>query len=197
MTQSGGDGPSPSRSGSGIVWSGTTTIRQATREDAAAMLEIYRPFVVDSTVSFELEPPTREEFAGRIEAANASHSWLAAVAENPESGGETVLGYAYGGRFSVRAAYRYSAETSIYMHDAARGTGLARKLYEALFEALRQRDIFNVYAGATLPNPASAAFHKACGFEPVGVYRRAGFKFGAWHDVAWWQRSIQEGQPAA
>jgi phosphinothricin acetyltransferase len=101
-----------------------------------------------------------------------------------------VVGYAYGGPFAPRAAYRFACETSIYLEVGRRRTGGGRALYEALLERLAQRGHRRAIAGMTLPNDASAGLHRALGFEPVGVYRQIGFKDGAWHDVAWMQKSI-------
>ncbi|RMF81859.1 MAG: N-acetyltransferase family protein, partial [Planctomycetota bacterium] len=101
-------------------------------------------------------------------------------------------GYAYASPHRVRAAYQWSVEVSAYVHEEARGRGVGRKLYAALFEALRRLGYVNAYAGVTLPNDASERFHAACGFEPVGIYRRVGYKAGAWHDVAWSQLRLQE-----
>lgn len=104
-----------------------------------------------------------------------------------------VVGYAYGAPYKARAAYRWSCEVSVYVEIGRRRTGAGRALYEALFERLERRGHRMAIAGMTLPNEASVGLHRAMGFEPVGTYRRIGWKHGAWHDVAWAQRPIGPG----
>ena len=161
-------------------------IRAASVGDAAELLEIYRPFVEESTVSFEIEAPSLEEFERRIDTARRGWAWLVAEADG------RPVGYAYGSSHRSRGAYRYSVETSAYVHEDHRRRGMARALYTRLFEALRDRGYSSAYAGVTLPNDVSIAFHRRLGFQPVGVFPRVGRKFGAWHDVAWLYRPLGE-----
>jgi phosphinothricin acetyltransferase len=163
------------------------TVRDATTGDAAGCAAIYAPYVSETATSFELVPPSEAEMADRIAAALASHAWV--VAEDAGS----VVGYAYAGPYKAREAYRWSCEVSVYLVRGRRRTGAGRALYAALFERLAARGYRTVVAGMTLPNDASVGLHRALGFEPVGTYRRIGFKLGRWHDVAWTQRSITEG----
>ena len=166
------------------------TIRLATEDDAAPIRAIYAPFcAADSHVSFEVEAPTVEEMGRRIARAPGRYPWLVC-----ESAG-VVLGYVYAGAHSERAAYLWSVNVSAYVAEGRRGTGVGRGLYASLFAILELQGYVNAYAGAALPNPASVGLHQAVGFEPVGVYRRVGFKGGAWHDVIWWQRALC-GRPA-
>ena len=160
------------------------TVRDATAEDAAACAVIYAPYVTETAISFEYEPPTAEAMAQRIATAQQRHAWLVL-----EDDGR-VVGYAYGGPHKDRAAYRWACEVSVYLELGRRRSGAGRALYEALFDRLAARGFRTLVAGMTLPNPASEGLHRALGFEPVGVYRRIGWKNGAWHDVAWVQRSI-------
>jgi phosphinothricin acetyltransferase len=156
-------------------------VREATAADAAACAAIYAPYVTDSAVSFETEPPSTAEMAQRIA---ASHLWLVL-----EDAGR-VAGYAYAGRFHARAAYRWACEVSVYLEAGRRRTGAGRALYGALLPQLAERGFRVAVAGMTLPNEASVGLHRAMGFEPVGTYRRIGYKHGAWHDVAWTQRML-------
>ena len=165
------------------------TIRDARANDAKALLDIYAPFVTETTVSFELTPPTVAEFEARISSAQSQWAWLVA-----ERGGE-VVGYAYASAFRTRAAYRFTVETSAYVHPAHRGQGVAGALYRRLFEVLIEKGYCNAYAGIALPNDASAAFHKSLGFTPVGVFHRGGWKFGKWHDISWWEIALQDRPP--
>lgn len=163
-------------------------VRDASEHDAEACAAIYAPYVTDTAITFETEPPTPDEMAARITTANATHAWL--VLEDDDG---TVVGYAYGGPFKARAAYRWSCEVSVYLTLGMRRSGGGRALYTALLERLAQRGYRTVAAGMTLPNDASVGLHRAMGFEPVGTYRRIGWKHGAWHDVAWTQRVLAAG----
>lgn len=113
--------------------------------------------------------------------------------------GVEVVGFAYATTHRTRPAYRWTAETSVYVSSAHQGCGVGRELYEALLELLRRQRLQVACAGITLPNDASVALHEALGFERVGVYRRIGYKAGAWRDVGWWQMFLGpagDGAPA-
>jgi phosphinothricin acetyltransferase len=155
-----------------------STIRAAAQDDAAACAAIYRPYVLDTAITFEVEPPTTTEMARRIEAAARSHAWLVA-----EANGQ-VVGYAYAGPFAGRPAYRWSCEVSVYLEIGRRRTGTGRALYQTLLPLLTERGYRVAVAKTTLPNDASVGLHTALGFQPVGVHRHIGWKNGAWHDVA-------------
>jgi phosphinothricin acetyltransferase len=163
------------------------TIRAANESDAAACAAIYRPFVLDTAVSFEISPPTDDEMAARIRETSRSHAWLVA-----ETGGD-VVGYAYARPFAAREAYRWSCETSIYLSPGRRRSGLGRALYTALLARLTERGFRVAVAKMTLPNAASEGLHAALGFRPVGVHPRIGFKNGAWHDIAIAQLTLATG----
>ena len=165
----------------------TRTVRDATEQDAVACAAIYAPYVTDTTITFETEPPTVAQLRERIKAAQSTHAWL--VLENDGQ----VVGYAYGSQFKERAAYRWSCEVSVYLDRGHHRTGGGRALYEALFTRLAERGFRTAVAGMTLPNDASVGLHRSMGFEPVGTYRRIGWKNGGWHDVAWTQRAIGGG----
>lgn len=149
--------------------------------DAARCAEIYAPHVEGSAVSFEEVAPDAPEIARRIA---ATHCWLVAERDG------AIAGFAYGGEHRARAAYRWACDVSIYIDADHRGCGLGRVLYSTLLESLRDRGLRIACAGITLPNPASVALHEKLGFEPLGVYRRIGWKAGAWHDVGWWQLEL-------
>jgi phosphinothricin acetyltransferase len=164
----------------------TWLVRDAIPEnDAAACLEIYAPFVRDASTTFEERVPTVEEFAGRIRATSATHPWLVIEVDGQ------VAGYAYGSQLRPRAAYRWAAEVTVYLGAAYRGIGAGRRIYEELFDRLRRQGFQVLCAGVTLPNEASVGLHRAMGFEPIGVYRRIGWKLGAWYDVSWWQLDLE------
>jgi phosphinothricin acetyltransferase len=172
-----------------------TIIRAATGRDAEACAAIYAPYVTDTAISFEDEPPTTAEMAERIAAAADRHAWLVAVDD------ERVLGYAYGAPFQSRPAYRFSCLVSVYLEWGRRRTGLGRALYAALLAELAGRGHRVAVAVITLPNEASAGLHRSMGFEPVGTLRRIGWKFGTWHDVAYSRLALgcgdaPEGEPS-
>jgi L-amino acid N-acyltransferase YncA len=163
--------------------------------DAGACAEIYAPFVRDSAVSFEEQAPDAAEFARRIERTSSGYPWL--VAEDPDG---IVAGYAYGSAHRERAAYRWAVDVAVYVSASHRRRGVGRALYEELFERLAAQGFHVACAGIALPNDASVALHEALRFQPVGVYRRIGWKAGAWRDVGWWQRELLptgDGPPAA
>jgi phosphinothricin acetyltransferase len=165
----------------------------AVEADAGAVRDIYAPTVESSAISFELEVPPAAEMAARIANRLPSYPWLVA-----EEAGE-VVGYAYAGRFAVRAAYAWSVETSVYVAERVRGRGVGRALYVALFDILAAQGFRRAMAGIALPNPASVGLHESMGFTKVGVYEAVGWKLGAWQDVGWWQRclaALGEGPPA-
>ena len=164
-----------------VDWS----IRDAAPDtDAAACLAVYAPFVRDSSVSFEDTVPSVEEFGDRIRATIATHAWLVL-----EVAGR-VVGYAYASQHRTRAAYRWAADVTVYIGPEYRGRGFGRLLYERLFERLRGLGYQVLCAGVTIPNEASVGLHRAMGFESVGVYKRIGWKAGAWRDVMWLQLEL-------
>jgi len=162
------------------------TIRVATKDDATAIQAIYAPIVRDTEISFEDTPPSIGEMSGRIETLLETFPWLVL-----ESGGE-VVAYAYAAAHRRRAAYRWSCETSVYVGEAARRTGAARRLYKELFSVLTDLGYANALAGITLPNEPSVGFHEAMGFKLIGVYPNVGFKSGGWRDVGWWNFELQK-----
>jgi L-amino acid N-acyltransferase YncA len=163
-------------------------LRFARSEDGDRLAEIYRPAVAERATSFELDPPTGAEMSERLARVLPRTPWL--VAEHEAT--HEVLGYAYASAHKDRAAYQWSVDVSAYVDTTSHRTGVGRALYTALFEILRLQGFVNAYAGITLPNPASEGFHRTLGFEPVGVYRRVGFKLGAWHDVVWLTLALGE-----
>jgi L-amino acid N-acyltransferase YncA len=166
-------------------------VRDAVETDVPAMHAIYAPYVTDTVVSFEAEPPTLAVFGERVRQFGAHHACLVIERDG------VVVGYAYGGPHRARAAYRWSVETSVYIAPAAQGQGLGRRLYEALLPRLADAGYCNAFAGVAQPNAASGALHRAVGFTPIGVFPRVGWKFGAWHDVAWFHRPLREAPPEA
>ena len=162
-------------------------IRVAQPGDATACAAIYAPICSSTHISFEEDAPSVEEMRVRIERTLAWTPWLVAS----ENG--AVIGYAYASRHRERPGYRWSVDVSVYLDEQARGRGIGRALYERLFAILTRQGFRRAYAGIALPNDASIGVHRALGFEPIGVYRRVGWKAGKWYDVAWFGRDIGDG----
>jgi L-amino acid N-acyltransferase YncA len=159
-------------------------IRVANAADAQSISEIYAPAVLDKVTSFEITAPNETEIASRMDRVMKTYPWIVC-----ESAGE-VIGYAYASTHNERAAYRWSADVAVYVNARAHRRGVGTALYASLFDILALQGIRNVYAGITLPNAASEGMHLRAGFALVGTYHHVGYKFGAWHDVAWFERAI-------
>ena len=168
-------------------------IRLATDADAGAVAGIYRPIVEETAISFETVAPTADDMTRLIRETLPAYPWLACEIDGQ------VAGYAYATKHRVRAAYRWSVDTSVYVSEDCRRRGVGRGLYRSLLAILVAQGFYNAFAGIALPNAASVELHESLGFEPIGMYRRVGFKLGAWHDVGWWQLALreQEDLPAA
>jgi L-amino acid N-acyltransferase YncA len=164
----------------------TTMIRLAVPNDAAGVQAIYAPVVRETAISFELEPPTITEIRRRIVKTLERWPWLVCEQDG------NVFGYVYASEHRTRPAYQWSVDVSVYVHANARRSGVGQALYCSLFSLLALQGFYHAYAGITLPNPASVGLHESLGFQPVGVYRAVGYKLGAWHDVGWWQLTLQE-----
>lgn len=162
------------------------SIRLITENDADQVLEIYKPFVLHSSITFEYNPPSPEEFLQRIKIAIAQYPWLVCLY------GNKIIGYSYAGIHRYRSAYQWSCESTVYLLPEFHRMGIARILYETLFSLLRIHGYFNVYAGVSLPNEKSVGFHQSIGFKEIGIYEKVGYKFGEWHDVEWFQFQLQE-----
>jgi L-amino acid N-acyltransferase YncA len=168
-------------------------IRTATAADAPAITAIYAPIVQGTTISFELEPPTVAEMQARISKTLERLPWLVAVNAQDE-----LTGYVYASPHRERAAYQWAVDVSAYVHTSARGTGVGKRLYAALFTELAALGYHQAFAGIALPNAASVALHESMGFEHLGTYSNVGYKLGAWHNVGWWQKELRPlGQPLA
>jgi L-amino acid N-acyltransferase YncA len=156
-------------------------IRSATVADAAAICDIYNHYVLNTCISFELEPVTVEEMAQRIENISAQFAWL--VYE--EQG--RILGYAYAAKWKPREAYRHAVESSIYLTAGSTGKGIGSQLYQRLFALLRERNVHTVIGGIAMPNAGSVAVHEKMGFVKVAHFNQVGKKFDQWIDVGYWQ----------
>jgi phosphinothricin acetyltransferase len=163
-------------------------IRLARPSDGPRLAAIYHPAVVGSTQSVEGTPPDGAEMSRRVAEITLMRPWLVAEAES-------VLGYAYAGPHRPRSGYAWSVEVSIYTAPDAQRRGIGRALYSSLFAVLSLQGFQNAYAGITVVNPQSRAFHEAMGFEYIGTFRQVTFKDGAWLDLDWFGRSLGSHPP--
>jgi phosphinothricin acetyltransferase len=161
------------------------TIRLAGPDDAAAIAAIYAPYVTDSSVSFETEPPDAAEIGDRIQGCGPLYPWFVALGDDG-----AVIGYGYANAFRARRAYRFAVETSVYLAEGQQGRGLGSALYGRLLPLLEAQGFTQAIAAITLPNAASVRLHERHGFVQVGTYRDVGHKLGAWHSVGLWQRPL-------
>lgn len=159
-------------------------IRLATLNDAEQILAIYRPYITDTTVTFEYDVPALETFRQRMESIMQEYPYL--VYEI----GETIVGYAYASKQRDRAAYQWNVELSVYFNHHFHGQGHGRKLCETLLGILAEQRVHHVYSLVTLPNQASEKLHMKLGFTPLCIFEKTGYKFANWHDVAWFQKQL-------
>ena len=159
-------------------------IRIATKDDAAAMLEIYTPFILNSGITQETEVPSIEEFQKRILSNLEERPWLVCGIN------DRIAGYAYAGKHRDRKGYQWCTEPSVYVHEKFYRYGVANALYTALFDILKIQGYVNAYAVITLPNEKSISFHKKFGFDYLTTYPKIGYKLGQWHDVGWMKYDI-------
>lgn len=159
-------------------------IRMATSEDAEAILNIYAYYIEHTTITFEIEVPTISAFRERMARIMAQFPWMVC-----EIDGE-VAGYAYASSHGERAAYRWSADLSVYIHEKFHRRGIASRLYNEVIELLRKQGYYTVYAGVSTPNPRSEEFHTSCGFRCLGEFKNVGYKLGQWLGVAWYELPI-------
>lgn len=159
------------------------TYRLATPDDAAALRAIYAPYI-DTSITFECEIPSVEEFRRRIEKRISLYPYIVA-----ESNGAAV-GYAYASRLFERAAYDWAAELSVYLDCSCRGQGLGHALYSRLIALLELQGIRSVHGKVTTPNSPSDKLHRSMGFRLVGIMEKTGFKLGQWRDVAHYEKLL-------
>lgn len=161
-------------------------IRLITTEDAEAARDIYAPYVLNTAISFEYDVPTVEEFRYKIEKITTQYPWLVCECDG------RIVGYAYGSTHRDRTGYQWSPEVTIYMNENSHRKGIGRALYSALFDMLRMQGYYNLFAGVLVTNKKSVEFHRAMGFEDIGLFRNIGYKLGEWHTNLWMQCELQK-----
>lgn len=169
----------------------SVTIRIATPQDAPALLAIYAPYVEDTAITFEVETPAVEDFAGRIERTLSTYPWLVACID------DVPVGYTYAARFRPRKAYDWAVETSVYVARDRTGHGIGRALYSTLEGILATQGVTNLCASIawtdtpdTRLGPGSVRFHEHLGFSHVGTFHGCANKFGTWYDMLWMEKQI-------
>jgi phosphinothricin acetyltransferase len=171
----------------------TIAIRRIEQGDLPVLLDIYNHYIRETPVTFDIAPRTLAQRQAWLDgfAVAGRYQCLVAVKDG------VAIGCASSHSYKDRAAYDATVASSIYLAPDACGQGLGRRLYATLFDALKGEDIHRIFAGVTLPNDASVALHRSFGFEPVGIYREVGRKFGRFWDVATYMRSMPQEGPAS
>lgn len=173
-------------------------IREVSLMDAPELVEVYRPYVEKTAITFEYEVPSVEEFTDRIKNISAKYPYLVVEQDG------RIIGYAYTSAFHVRKAYEWSAEMSIYLSDRCKGLGLGRRLYEILEDISYKQGITNLYACIGAPEKEdeyltnnSINFHDHMGYKLIGRFTRCGYKFSRWYDMVWMEKIIAQHQTDA
>jgi phosphinothricin acetyltransferase len=156
-------------------------IRPVTEDDAPALREIYNYYIANTAITFEEEELVPGDMEKRIRDVTGKYPWFVL-----EEGGE-LLGYAYAHAWHKRAAYRFSAEDSIYLRRDARGKGRGKQLLGRLIADLRQADIHTLMSVITVPNESSVTLHEGFGFKKVGEFHEIGYKTGRYLNVGYWE----------
>lgn len=161
-------------------------LRDARADDFAAIAAIYGHHVRQGTASFELEPPAEADMRARWrKLSELGLPWIVA-----EDAAGRVLGYAYASRYRERPAYDHTVEDSVYLAEGCAGAGIGRRLLEALIARCAQLGKRQMVAVIADHGAASIALHSRCGFRPVGVLEKVGFKHGRWLDTVLMQRDL-------
>lgn len=163
-------------------------IRTATPSDAAGVLAVYAPYVEQTTVSFEVDVPSVEEYAQRIEHKLAATTFIVLVDEKTGR----IAGFAYNGSFRERPAYDWASEISIYLSPDHQGRGLGSILLETLESLMRAQGVVMSEACITSSNASSIAFHAKHGYAFCGEHHACGYKLGTWLDVTWMEKHLNE-----
>ncbi len=146
-------------------------IRPAAAADAPRIAGIYNQHVRETVVTFEEQPVADEEMAQRIAETTTAYPWLMSEIDG------SIAGYACASSWKRRSAYRFAAESTIYMASQFAGRGLGTELYRALIAEMRLRGLHCAIGGIALPNSASIALHEKLGFKHIGQFREVGWKF--------------------
>lgn len=163
---------------------GKYMMRFVRETDAPDILEIYDPYIKETAITFECETPSIDEFKNRIREISADYPYLVCLGDGK------IVGYAYAHRHMERAAYQWNAELSVYVSKEYHRCGIGKAFYSALIDILALQNIQNVYGGVSAPNLNSEKLHEYLGFQKLGTYHHTGYKYGTWHDVMWFEKTI-------
>jgi L-amino acid N-acyltransferase len=154
---------------------------------AGAILDILNDAILHSTALYDYEPRTLGSMRSWFDVkGRGRYPVIGAV-----DGQDRLLGFASYGSFRPHAAYKYSIEHSVYVHREHRRGGIGQTLLERLMEVANEQQYHVMVGGIDRDNRASIALHEKLGFEPAGIIRHAGFKFGRWLDLAFYQRLLE------
>lgn len=160
-------------------------IRMIEEKDIQTVLDIYKPYIETTAITFETEVPTYEEFVQRVNHKLEQFPWLVYEEEGK------ILGYAYASLMRERAAYSWDAELSVYLQEGNHGLGIGSKLYLVLEAILKEMNFVNLYGCITYPNEKSVRLHQKLGYKEIGIFHNSGYKLGSWHDVLWMEKQIR------
>ncbi len=161
------------------------TLAPIAPEDIAACTELYNCYIENTCITLEEEPVTPEEFGARVARITKDYPYIVA-----RDGAGEPIGYAYLDVFNARSAYRCTADLSIYVDRACRGSGVGQKLYAEIERLGRERGIENLISIITSDNEGSLRFHRKNGFTEIGVMPAVAFKFGKYLDVSFFQKHL-------
>jgi len=161
-------------------------VNNAQLSDLPAILDILNHYIATDHCTFDTEPWSVSQKQAWFDSHDTSGPYQLLVARD----GEQLLGYAHSGRWRPKKAYDITVETTVYVHHQAHGRGIGSALMQALFERIAGLGLHSAVAGVTQPNAGSDALHLKLGFERVGTFREVGYKFGQFHDVTWYRKSL-------
>ena len=159
-------------------------IRPVTINDAQQLVDIYNYYVLNTVVTFDDVPFTVEAFKEKIEAIYKFYPFYVFEEENK------ILGYTYANKWREKPAYKYTLESTVYLHPKAIGKQIGTILYTELLKQLKEQNYHVVVGGLTLPNEASVKLHEKFGFTQVSHFKEVGLKFDKWLDVGFWQLTL-------
>ena len=159
-------------------------VRACNREDIPEVCAIYNYYITNTTITFEEEPLSEREMATRVNTYLQRYPWLVCREQG------AVVGYAYATKWKERAAYRHTAEATVYLKEGLAGRGFGKALYAVLLEELAKQNCHAVLGCIALPNESSVRLHERFGFKKVAHFPEVGRKFGRWLDVGYWQLQL-------
>ncbi len=159
-------------------------IRSAVLPDLEAITEIYNEAIVTTTATFDVEPRTLQERQQWFAEHGHRHPVLVAEWEG------RVVGWASLSQWNPRAAYKDTAETSMYVSREYRGQGIGRKLKQAIIDEAHRLGYHTLIAGTAEGSDASRHLNESFGFELVGTFKEVGRKFGKLLDVSYFQKFL-------